>query len=85
MHHLGFIPCLDDLNMWINPMIRSEDEYNYDAYVLIYVDDVMVIRRGSDNVLRRIDNYFNINPSSIGDPHVYLGAKLKKNRLQNRV
>ena len=66
-------------------MIRSEDEYNYDAYVLIYVDDVMVIRRGSDNVLRRIDNYFNLNPSSIGDPDIYLGGELNKMRLESGV
>ena len=66
-------------------MVKPEYGFIYYTYVLIYVNDVKVINHDAENVLRRIDNYFNINPSSIGDPHVYLGAKLKKNRLQNRV
>ena len=66
-------------------MVKPEYGVNYYAYVLIYVDNVMVINNGSDNVLRRIDKYFNINTSSICDPDIYLGDNLKKIRLENRV
>ena len=65
--------------------VRPNDGYDYYIYVLIYVDDVMVINNDAESVLRRIDNYLNLNPSFIGNPNIYLGAKLKKMRLDNRV
>ena len=66
-------------------MVRSDDGFNYYAYVLIYVDDVMVIHHDADGVIRRIDKYFNIKPSFIGDPDIYLVAMLNKMRLKNGV
>ena len=66
-------------------MVRSDDGFNYYAYVLIYVDDVMVIHHDADCVIRRIDKYFNIKPSFIGDPDIYLGDKLKEMILDNGV
>ena len=45
----------------------------------------MVIYHDTETVLRRIDKYFKLKPSSIGDPDIYLGAKLKKMRLENGV
>ena len=41
----------------------------------------MVIHHDADIVLRQIDKYFKLNPSSIGDPDIYLGAKLKNMQL----
>ena len=60
----------------MNPMVRTEDDLNYYTYVFIYVDDVVVVHHDAESVLRRIDTYFNIKHSSIGDPRIYLGAKL---------
>ena len=54
--------------MLLNP--RSLDESNgfyYYAYVLIYVDDVMVIHHEAESVLRQIYNYFKLMTSSIGN------------------
>ena len=33
MHHLGFLPCPSDLDIWMKPMVRPEDGFNYYAYV----------------------------------------------------
>ena len=33
--------------------------------------------------LMKIDKYFKLKPSSIGDPGIYLGAKLKYTRAEN--
>ena len=55
--------------------MRPEDGFDYYAYVLIYVDNVMVIHHDAESVLRRIDKYFKLNPSLIGYPEIYLGAK----------
>ena len=43
MYHLGFLPCPANTYIWMKPMVRTEDGFDYYAYVLIYVDDVMVI------------------------------------------
>ena len=85
MHNLGFVTCPADLDIWMKPMIRPDDGFNYYAYILIYVDDVMVIHRDVESVLRRIDKYFKLNHSSIDDPDIYLGPKLNKIRLENGV
>ena len=66
-------------------MIRPDDGFNYYSYVLIYVDDVMVINHNADSVLRRTYKYFNLKPSSVDDPDMYLGDKFNKMRLENRV
>ena len=66
-------------------MVRRDERFDYYAYALIYVDDVMVIHHDSESVLKRIDKYFILNPSSIGDPDIYLGDKLMKTRLKNGI
>ena len=43
MQHLVFSPCPDDLDILMKPMVRSDDGFDYYTYVLIYVDDAMVI------------------------------------------
>ena len=83
MHHLGFLPCPSDLDLCMNTMVSPENGFNYYDYVLIYVNYVMVIQHDDGEILRRIDKYFKIKPSSIGDPDIELGAKLRKTRLAN--
>ena len=36
-------------------------------------------------VLDKIDTYMELKPDSVGDPDVYLGAKLKRVKVENRV
>ena len=69
----------------MNPVVRSEDGFEIYAYVLIDVEDIMVIHNDTNSVLCRIDKYFKLNPSLIVNPDIYLGAKLKKMRLENGV
>ena len=85
MHSLVFLLCTVDLYIWMKPMLRPDGEFNYYSYVLIYVDDVMVIHHYAYSVLRRMDKYFNRKPSSIGDPDIHLRDNLHKMRLENGV
>ena len=85
MHYLGLLPYPAKLDLWMNPMVRPDSRFNYYAYVLIHVDDAMVIHHDADGLLRIIDKYFNLKPILIGDTDIYLGAKLKKMRLENGV
>ena len=51
MHHLGFLTCPVNLDLWMKPMVRPKDIFDYYAYVLIYVYDVMVIHDDAEGVL----------------------------------
>ena len=59
------------------------DEDEYCSYILYYVDDVLVVHHEIMTTLMKIDKYFKLKPSSIGDPDIYLGAKLKYTRAEN--
>ena len=85
MRHLGYQPCLADPDLWMKPMIRPDDGAEYWAYILCYVDDVLSISHDADAVLKRLDKYFKLKPGSLGDPDIYLGAKLRRMRLHNGV
>ena len=66
-------------------MVCPSNGHEYYAYVLIYVDNVMVIQHDAEAVLLRIDKYFKMKPSSIGNPDIYLCATIKKMHLLNGV
>ena len=85
MKHLGFKPCLADPDLWMKPEVRPDDGVEYYAHVLLYVDDVLVVHYDGESVLKRLDKYFKLKEGSVGDPDVYLGAKLKRMRLENGV
>ena len=55
------------------------------GYVLLYVDDCLAISHDATSVLQRLDNFFQMKPGSIGDPDIYLGAKLREVMLSNGV
>ena len=70
MHHLELLSCPADPDLWMKPMVRPEYGFNYYTYVLTYVYYVMVIYQDAEIVLRRIDKYFKLNPSFIGDLNI---------------
>jgi hypothetical protein len=73
MRHLGYYSCKADPDVWLKPETRT-DGVEYYAYVLLYVDDTLVIHHhDAMSVLQRIDYYFNMKPESLGDPDIYLG------------
>jgi hypothetical protein len=83
MTHLGFKPCLADPDLWMLASERPSDGHEYYAYVLIYVNDVLVMHHAAEEILLRINKYFKMKPGSIGDPDIYLGATIKKMHLHN--
>ena len=85
MKHLGFAPCLADPDLWMRAEVRPCDGFEYYAYVLLYVDDVLVVHHDVEDVLLRLDKYCKMKPGSIGDPDAYLGATIKQMRLANGV
>ena len=74
MTHLGFTPCLADPDLWMRPEVHPPDGMSYYAYVLLYVDNILVVHHDATAVLLRLDKYFKMKPRLIGEPDVYLGA-----------
>ena len=85
MRHLGWKPCLADSDLWYKAMVRPEDGFKYYAYILLWVDDVLAISHDATAALKELDRYFPMKKGSIGDPDLYLGAKLRKVTLANGV
>ncbi len=85
MHHLDFRPCPADPDVWMRPAERSSG-VSYYEYVLLYVDDALVISENAGDVLvKGIGRYFELNACSIGPPKIYLGGQVRKVELENGV
>ena len=71
------------IHLWLKSQHR--DFIDYYSYILFYVDNIMVIHHDARTILDRIDNSVKLKESSVGDPDIYLGAKLKKVQMYNDV
>ena len=85
MRNLGYSSCLADPDLWFKEETRLSDGAKYYAYFLLYVDDCQVIHHAADTDLHELDHLFKMKSGSIGDPNMYLGAKLSKVVLKNGV
>lgn len=85
MHFLNFKSCPADPDVWMRPAIRSDGSKCYD-YVLLYVDDALVVSDNAESILRNeLGRYFELKEESIGPPSQYLGGKVRKVQLVNGV
>ena len=72
MHHLNFIPCPADPDVWMRPASKA-DGSSYYEYILLYVDDALCISENAEDVLRNeLGKYFDLKENSIGPPKLYL-------------
>ena len=85
MRHLGYEPCKADPDIWMKARTRPEDSFKYYSYVLVYVDDILMISHEAMSDLAKIDYYSKMKDGSMGDPDIYLGSKLRKVVLPNQV
>ena len=84
MTMLDYQSCLADPDIWLRSAISSNGEEYYE-YVLLYVDDVLVVSEHPKECLLEIDKYFPMKPGSIGVPKLYLGGKVSQVQLPNGV
>ena len=83
MRHLDFISCPADPDVWMRPAKKSDGSPYYE-YVLLYVDDCLVISENAEDLLtNEIGRYFELKPNSVGPPKIYLGGRLRKVELEN--
>ena len=83
MRQMGYTSCKADPDLWLKAVTRPEDHVRYYAYILCYVDDIQCIHHDPMSVMKEINGYLPLKPSSVGNPDIYLGAKLKETRLPN--
>ena len=85
MRLLGYEPCRKDPDLWFKAQVSPDDSFEYNEYVLLYVYDSLEISHDATATLDRMDKFFMMKKVSIGDPDIYLGAKLCKVQLDNGV
>ena len=85
MRELGYQSCRADPDLWLKAETRPTDGFKYYSYILLYVDDILVIHHDGMAALKSVDKYFRLKPDSIGDPDFYLGAKVRKVKMPNGV
>ena len=99
MKQLGFVSSKADPDVWFRLSKRSKRKPNssglmqtecereeYYEYVLLYVDDCLVISDRAESLLREeIGQHFMLKEKSIGPPSQYLGGKLRKVTMDNGV
>ena len=85
MEFLNFKSCLADPDVWMRPAIKSDGNTYYE-YILLYVDDALVVSENAESILRNeLGRYFHLKEESIGPPTVYLGSRVRKVQLENGV
>ena len=85
MRQMGYTSCKADPDLWLKAETRPDDNVRYYAYILCYVDDILCIHHNAMSVLNQINSYLPLKPTSVGDPDIYLGAKLKETQLPNGI
>ena len=85
MCHLGYKSYLADPDLWYKPEVREEDEFKYYSYVLLYADNYFCIHHSAEEEFNKIDKFVKMKTGSIGDPDVYLGAKVTPVKMNNGV
>ena len=74
---LGFKASLADPDIWLKPA-TSESGTKYYSYILVYVDDLLIIDKQPEKFMEQIQGKFKVKPSSIEEPKSYLGADTSK-------
>jgi hypothetical protein len=67
----------------MRPAKKADGEEYWD-YILSYVDDILAIYVNATAVLQELQRSFKFKNDKIADPETYLGAKLKKMKINDR-
>lgn len=74
---LGFTSSLADPDVWYRASTKPNGDKYY-AYILVYVDDVLIIDSTPHKYMEILKASYTVNPSSIGVPKTYIGADIGK-------
>jgi Reverse transcriptase (RNA-dependent DNA polymerase) len=80
LHDLGFLSCKSDPDMWRRPAIKA-DGTKYYEYVLVYVDDLLILSKHPNTILQSLADEHNYRLKDVGSPTPYLGALIGKKQF----
>ena len=85
MEFINFTSCPADPDVWMRSAIKSDGTKCY-GYVLLYVDDALVVSENAESILRNeLGRYSEQKEESIGPPDHYLGGKVWKVQVENGI
>lgn len=78
---MGFTPTRADPDVYIRKNYRNNSEYY--EYLLVYVDDVLVVSHAPEDIMKQIGTEFEIKNNEYGPPTSYLGGGISKIDIGN--
>jgi hypothetical protein len=76
LHGMGYTSSLADPDVWFKAECKP-DGFEYYSYVLVYVDDILVIAHKPEDVMRILAKTFRLK-DGYASPTRYLGATIKR-------
>ena len=73
---MGFMSSLADADVWLRPSSKP-DGFQYYEYVLVYVDDLLVLSHQAPNIMQALENFYRLK-DGYSKPTRYLGAEVKE-------
>ena len=78
----GFKSCLADPDIWMKRN-RKPDGMEYWEYVLVYVDDVLVISHDPGKVMKIFQKAYTMKKDSVKEPEEYLGTRIRRFTMED--
>ena len=79
---MGYRSCRADPDVWLKPSTTKSGRQYY-SYILAYVDDILVLHEEPEMIMDALKKEYTLKASSIKEPDVYLGADIKKWRIES--
>mmetsp|Transcript_11237 Transcript_11237/g.16168 ORF Transcript_11237/g.16168 Transcript_11237/m.16168 type:complete len:1367 (+) Transcript_11237:2028-6128(+) len=74
LRDLGFTSSLADPDVWMRPSTLPQDQQEYYEYILVYVDDLLVVSHRGQELLDLLTDKYQYRLKDVGPPQRYLGA-----------
>ena len=82
LREMGFVGCLADQDVYMRPNAKPCGT-KYWEYVLVYVDDVLVVSHDPQLVMDDLGKRYTLKEGSVKEPDEYLGATIAKYLVKN--
>ena len=77
LRDMGFTSSLGDPDIWFRAA-EKPDKTEYYEYILVYVDDLLIVSHQADTILQILEEHFKYRLKDVGPPKRYLGANIEQ-------
>ena len=84
LREMGYVPCKADDNVFMKAKTKKNGE-RYWSYILVYVDDLLVVDEDASTVMERIKESYRLKGDKWEDPKRYLGGTIGRFTLKNGI